>query len=466
MRSNAGPYKVRDILKATSGRLCQGNIESFFDGICTDSRELRANDLFVPLKGKNFDGDSFVLPALNAGAGGSLINCDIRFEIPFHLSKLVLIKVQDTLRALTDLASAHRETYPIPLVAITGSSGKTTVKEMIGTIVGESLPFKKTQGNLNNLIGLPMTVLDIRPQDSFAIVEAGINQPGEMSLLAKAASPNIAVITSVGLAHLEGLGTLENIANEKFKLVEALSVDGLGIIPSDCDLLNKRARESNSRIMTFGLNGGDVRAEKIKIGNPTSFEIVGPPGRMKITWDILGSHNICNALAAFAVCSELRISNENIRLGLEKFKPPAWRMEVFDLGGSRKLIRDYYNANPISMKAAIETLVENGSKCSTLAILGDMMELGAYSSELHRSLGQIAARKGLDMIIFVGSYGSYFARGFLTSGGDEKAIHLFQDKEQAWKLIRDSVGKFERILVKGSRSMKMEIIADRIEKEM
>ncbi len=242
MRSTAGPYRVRDILKATSGRLRQGNIESYFGGICTDSRELKTNDLFVPLNGENFYGHSFVIPALNAGAGGSLINCDIRLEIPFHLSKLVLIEVQNTLRALTDLASAHRKIFPVPLVAITGSSGKTTVKEMIGSIIGDSLPFKKTQGNLNNLIGLPMTVLDIKAQDRFAIVEAGINQPGEMDLLAKAASPDIAVITSVGLAHLEGLGSLENIANEKFKLVEALPNDGLGIIPSDNDLLEKKQK--------------------------------------------------------------------------------------------------------------------------------------------------------------------------------------------------------------------------------
>ncbi len=465
MRSNAGPYKVTDILEATSGRLYQGNIEDCFEGICSDSRELRTNDLFVPLKGTNFDGDSFVLPALNSGAGGSLVNCAIHLEIPFHLSKFVLIEVQDTLRALTDLASAHRKRYPIPLVAITGSSGKTTVKEMIGTIIGESLPFKKTEGNLNNLIGLPMTVLDIKPKDRFAVVEAGINQLGEMDLLARAASPNIAVITSVGLAHLEGLGSLENIANEKFKLVEALQDDGLGIIPSDSDLLNKRARKLGRRIMTFGFNVGDVRAEKIKTGNPTSFEIVWPSGRVEINWNILGLHNIGNALAAFAVCSEWGIQIENIRLGLEKFKSPAWRMEVFDLGGSRKLIRDCYNANPISMKAALETLVEDGSHVSTLAILGDMMELGEHASELHLTLGQIAAQRGPHMIIFIGKYGSDFAQGFVASGGDEKSIHLYEDKDQAWEFIKDLVGNFQRILVKGSRAMKMEILADLIEKE-
>ncbi len=218
--------------------------------------------------------------------------------------------------------------------------------------------------------------------------------------------------------------------------------------------------------MTFGLNKGDIRAEKIKIGTPTSFEIVAPNGHVEINWNILGLHNIHNALAAFAASAELGINIENIRLGLEKFKSPAWRMEVSDLGASRRLIRDCYNANPISMKAALETLVEDKSSVSTLAILGDMMELGEHASELHRTLGQVAAQRAPKMIIFVGNYGSDFAKGFVTSGGEEKSIHVFEDKEQAWEFMKSSVGNFQQILVKGSRRMKMEILADRIEKEI
>lgn len=466
MRSNAGPYNVSDILEATSGRLLQGNIEACFDGICTDSRELQNKDLFVPLKGDNFDGDSFIVPALNAGAGGSLVNCDFRSEIPLHLSNLVLIEVQNTLRALTDLASAHRKKYPVPLIAITGSSGKTTVKEMMASILANGFPFKKTQGNLNNLIGLPMTVLDIKPENNCAIVEAGINQPGEMEFLARAACPNIAVITSVGLAHLEGLGSLENVINEKFKLLEALQENGLGVIPGDNELLEKKAEKLDRRIVTFGLNKGDFRAENIRTGNPTFFEIACPLGRIEIEWNVLGLHNISNALAAAAAISELGISHEDIRLGLEKFKSPSWRMEVTNLEGSRKLIRDCYNANPLSMKAALETLVEDPTQSPTMAILGDMMELGEYSSELHMNLGRIAAKKSPDAIIFVGSFGSDFAKGYLASGGQKKSIRLFENKEQALEFVMKSVRDFQQILVKGSRAMKMEIMADRIEKEI
>ena len=251
MRAEAGPYRVKDILEATSGDLAQGSAERFFDGICTDSRELKINDLFVPLRGQNFDGNCFVIPALEAGAGGSLVNRDVHLEIPFNLSNSVLIKVQDTLRALTDLASTHRKIYPIPLVAITGSSGKTTVKEMMGLIIGSQNPVKITKGNLNNLIGLPMTVLDISRDHKFAVVEAGINQPGEMDMLARAALPDIAVITTIGQAHLEGLGSMENVASEKFKLVESISENGLGVVPGDNVLIRKRLKDFKGRTITF-----------------------------------------------------------------------------------------------------------------------------------------------------------------------------------------------------------------------
>lgn len=466
MRSEAGPYKLKDILAATSGNLLQGRAETAFSGICTDTRELKTNDLFIPLKGENFDGNSFVLPALEAGARGSLVDRDVHLKIPFHLTKHVLIEVQDTLLALTDLASAHRKILPIPLVAITGSSGKTTVKEMIGAIIGRRHSIKITQGNLNNLIGLPMTVLDIRPDHQFAIVEAGINRPGEMDSLARAARPDVAVITSIGNAHLEGLGSLKNIAAEKFKLVQALSTQGLGIIPEESDLIKRLLKKCHGRIMTFGVSKGDFRAENIKQGNPTTFEVITPFGRTTLEWNLWGLHNISNALAATAASLELGIDLEDVRKGLKDFKAPAWRMEVSDLTGDRKLISDFYNANPLSMKAALETLVADRPNCSTLAILGDMMELGSRAAELHQEIGALAARLGVKFIVYVGEHGNSFADGFVSSGGDKGSISLFLDKEKAWEFASQSIGDFERILVKGSRAMKMELIADRIEKEM
>lgn len=466
MRSEAGPYKVKDILQATSGDLAQGAIDDAFDGICTDSRELKRNDLFVPLKGQNFDGHNFVLPVLKAGAGGSLVNRDVHLRIPLNLSNSVLIKVQDTLQSLTDLASTHRKIYPVPLVAITGSAGKTTVKEMIGAILRRLGPVKITEGNFNNLIGLPMTVLDIGRSHKYAVVEAGVNQPGEMDCLARAAAPDISVITTIGQAHLEGLGSLENVATEKFKLVQAISENGLGVIPADSVLIKNHLKSFKGNYVTFGLFEGDYRAENIRPGDSTTFEVVGPFGSTRIRWGLYGPHNIANGLAAFAATSELGIGINEIQHGLENFKPPAWRMEIVDLRGSRKLFRDFYNANPLSMKAALETLVISKRDVATLAILGDMMELGVHAPELHREIGALAGKVGVDAVIYIGKFGEHFASGFLKTGDGRRSLNLFDDKEKAWEFMRKRIGNYGRILVKGSRSMKMELIADQIEKEM
>ncbi|MGC8602349.1 MAG: UDP-N-acetylmuramoyl-tripeptide--D-alanyl-D-alanine ligase [Desulfomonilaceae bacterium] len=466
MRSEAGPYWVKNILEATSGDLGQGSVDSFFDGICTDSREIKTNDLFIPLKGLNFDGTNFVIPALKAGAGGSLVNRDVHLEIPFNLSNTVLIKVQNTLRALTDLASTHRKIYPIPLIAITGSSGKTTVKEMIGAIIKRQASVKMTLGNFNNLIGLPMTILDIGNCHKYAVVEVGINQVGEMDMLARAASPTIAVITSIGHSHLEGLGSIENVATEKFKLVQSISERGLGVVPEENMFIKKYLKSFNRRIVTFGLSKGDFRADNIQLGTPTTFEVVGPFGRTRIEWNVCGFHNISNAVAAVATTVELGIDIEEIQKGLESFKTPSWRMEISNLAGSKKLIRDFYNANPLSMKAALQFLVTCKGNPKTLAILGDMMELGVYAPELHRELGEFAGKIGVKSVMYVGKFGEKFSQGFLSSRGNGQSINIFADKERAWQFLRQRIGEYDRILIKGSRSMKMEMIADQIEKEM
>ena len=209
MRADAGPYKASDIVQACSGVLLSGDPEISFDAISTDSRDIRENDLFIPLKGPNFDGHDFVLPALEAGARGSLVDRDDYRVFLQDLPDYVLIQVQDTCRALSDLASAYRQTLTLPLIAVTGSSGKTSVKEMIAAVLGRSHHPLVSQGNFNNMIGLPMTILNLSPEHTVAVVEAGINMSGEMAHLARAACPDVAVITTIGPVHLEGLGTIE-----------------------------------------------------------------------------------------------------------------------------------------------------------------------------------------------------------------------------------------------------------------
>ncbi len=465
MRAESGPYRARDILRASRGVLVCGDAGAAFDAISTDSRDIKENDLFVPLKGANFDGHSFLLPALEAGARGSLVNRDINREIFKSLSNHVLIQVQDTLQAISDLASAHRIDYPVPLIAVTGSSGKTTVKEMIAAVLRRSHHPLVSEANLNNVIGLPMTVLKLGPDHTAAVVEAGINQPGEMDLLASAASPDVAVITTVGPVHLEGLRSVENVAREKFKLVRAVSSRGTAVLPSDNEYLRLLFKEAPCRVVTFGIDRGDFRASEVRTGSETVFRMITPWGEQQTRLQIQGRHNVGNALAAAAAALAVGATLSQVADALQEFRPLSGRMEVLRLSGNRTLIRDCYNANPQSVKAALDVLTQTAARRGTLAILADMKELGERSAELHAEMGREAARLGVARLVFVGDCGEAFSTGFASAGGDPHALTSVPDKEAAWSAVASDLQSFGAILVKGSRAMKMEIIADRILEE-
>ncbi|MBI5252648.1 MAG: UDP-N-acetylmuramoyl-tripeptide--D-alanyl-D-alanine ligase [Desulfomonile tiedjei] len=462
MRASSGPYIAEDMAIACRGKIICGAPDTAFRAISTDSRDIRSGDLFVPLRGSSFDGHDFVVPALEAGARGSLCDRDANREIPNKLANIVLIQVQDTLRALSDLASTHRSKYAVPLIAVTGSSGKTTVKEMIAAALSRSHRPLVSQGNLNNTIGLPMTVLNLGPNHTAAVVEAGINRNREMDDLVAAASPHVAVITNVGPVHLEGLGTIENVAREKFKLVQGVDSRGAGVIPAENPYLKPLLNECSCRIVTFGIESGEFRAESVALGNDTiGFKMNSPAGKREVNLRMQGRHNVANALAAFAACSEIGVPLDEIAAALNEFQSPALRMEIVTLHGARILIRDCYNANPQSMKAALEALAHR-SNPGKLAILADMAELGEYTEALHAEVGGEAARLGIDRIIFVGSFGKAFASGYAAAGGLSERLTLAGDKDEAWKLIYPDLDRFGAILVKGSRVMKMETMADRI----
>jgi len=462
MRAQGGPYLAKSIVKACRGVLLSGDRESVFPAITTDSRDVKKGDLFVPLKGPSFDGHDFLIPALEAGARGSLVTRDVNREIPSNLANLVLIQVQDTLQALSDLASTHRDRFSIPLIAVTGSSGKTTVKEMIAAALRRSQRPLVSQANFNNLIGLPMTVLNLGTEHTVAVVEAGINLVGEMDNLARAAAPDVAVITSIGPVHLEGLGSMENIAEEKFKLVLSLSSTGSAIVPASDRYLDPLLSEWRGKSVTFGIARGDFRAENVRLGPETVFELVCPYGRQEIALKIQGRHSVSNALAAAAAAMAVGATMDDVRGGLGDCRPPDSRMEIVELPGNRTLIRDCYNANPQSVNAALEVLAGKGADAGSLAVLGDMAELGKHTEEFHEYIGGRAAILGINRLVFVGRYGQFFMNGFASAGGDPKSLTLVPDKETAWDVIRLFAGEFGTILVKGSRMMKMELIADRI----
>jgi UDP-N-acetylmuramoyl-tripeptide--D-alanyl-D-alanine ligase len=462
MRANGGPYIAGAIAKACGGTLLTGDPATEFEAISTDSRDINPNDLFVPLNGANFNGHDFLIPALGAGARGSLVNRDVNRELHLNLTNRVLIQVKDTLLALADLASTHRSLYSVPLIAVTGSSGKTTVKEMIATVLRRSHHPLVSQGNLNNMIGLPMTVLNLGPQYTAAVVEAGINTFGEMEHLARAAAPDTAVITTAGPVHLEGLGSVRNVAIEKTKIAMGLKEGGTLVIPEDHDLLKECAAKYPVKILTFGVDKGDFHTENLRPDSGFSFVLHGPDCAQEITLRVPGIHNVKNALAAAAALWSLGIPLSQTTDALSEFASPSWRLETLALPGDRVLIRDCYNANPQSMAAALEVLANYRNPASTLAVLADMMELGERSAELHSEIGALAARLGITKLVFLGRFCDAFAEGFTKAGGAKEAVSCFPDKDQAWEHILPLLNDFGIILVKGSRFMKMEILADRI----
>ncbi len=462
MRASGGPYLAGAVAKACRGILLTGDPATEFEAISTDSRDIKPNDLFVPLNGLNFDGHDFLIPALGAGARGSLISRDVNRELTVNLSDLVLIQVKDTLLALADLASTHRSQYPVPLIAVTGSSGKTTVKEMIAAVLRRSHHPLVSQGNFNNMVGLPMTVLNLGPQYTVAVVEAGINMSGEMEHLARAACPDTAVITTAGPVHLEGLGSVRNVAEEKAKIALGLKEGGTLIIPEDNVFLKESAEKYSAKIITFGVNTGDFRAEDLTMDSGPSFVLRGPDCGEKINLKVPGLHNVKNALAAAAALWSIGIPLSQTTHELSEFAAPSWRLETLSMPGGRVLIRDCYNANPQSVTAALEVLANFKKDAPTLAILADMLELGERSAELHSEIGALAARLGVTQSVFIGRFSPAFAEGFLRAGGPEAAVSSYSDKDEAWEYIRPMLNNFATILVKGSRFMKMEILADRI----
>jgi len=466
MRADSGPYIAADIVAACKGTLLTGDPQTRFGGISTDSRNIKEADLFVPLTGPNFDGHDFLLPALEAGARGSLLNRDACRGIHDNPSTSVLIQVQDTLHALSDLASTHRCIYTPPLIAVTGSSGKTTVKEMIAAVLGRSHRPLVSQANFNNMVGLPMTVLNMSSHHTAAVVEAGINAVGEMEHLARAASPDVAVITTVGPVHLEGLGSVENVAKEKFKLVRGLRPGGTAVLPADNPYIEPHAKTAQCRMVRFGFDVGDFYAADVKmLANETQFRMITPRGEADVRIRVPGRHNVVNALAAAAAVVSIGVGLEDVVQALAEFTAPSGRMETVALPGGRVLLRDCYNANPQSVAAALNVLAGNGPGVRTLAVLGTMMELGDQAEFLHEEMGRLAADLGVHRAIFVGSFGRAFADGFSQTGRDTGSVTLAADHDEAWKIIASELGTYDVILVKGSRVMKMENIADRIAKE-
>ncbi|MEK6726088.1 MAG: UDP-N-acetylmuramoyl-tripeptide--D-alanyl-D-alanine ligase [Deltaproteobacteria bacterium] len=459
-----------EIIKGINGKLVYGQPEGTFSGVSTDSRSIKTGEFFIPLTGENFDGHNFVETALQKGACGAIVG-GRQQRLTSHVSRLTgfIIEVEDTLMALGDIARLWRERHPIPVIAITGSNGKTTTKEMVALIFSQKFRVLKTEGNLNNLIGLPLTVLKIDDSHEVAVLELGMNSFGEIARLSEICRPDIALITNVGSGHLEGLGSIEGVAKAKGEILEGLKADGTFVVNVDDPYIREIAKGWDGNLVTFGLNRPDADVKTLLIdysccygsGVAISMHLKEKPLSVKLMG--LGLHNVYNATAAAAVGLAVGISPEEIKKGLEGWRPFKGRFELHRLDCGVNLIDDTYNANPNSVAMALKTLADVKGAGRGIAVLGDMLELGVYAEEAHYEIGKKAAATGVDCLFLMGPLSSiHTSRGARDGGMDEGQIVICSDYKDASGHVNPILTGGDWVLVKGSRGMAMEKVVERI----
>jgi len=448
-----------EIVKATGGTVISGEMDRIFHGVSTDTRQIYRGNLFIPLRGEKFDGHDFINDAVKAGAAGFLVQEDLEYKIPQHLEDAVVISVGDTLKALGDIANFWRRHCKATIIAITGSSGKTTTKEMIATIAGLTKNVSKASGNFNNLIGLPLSIFRINEGHEIAILEMGTNAPGEIGRLTRIAEPDIGLVTNIGPAHLEGLKSLDMVREEKVDLFRNMAKSGIAVINLDDRKLLISDADWVGKKVTFGLSrNADVSAEKIKARGirGVSFTIKIGEFRQEIKMSTVGSHNIYNALAAAASSWALGIEYRTICQGLTAFQPISGRMEIHRLNNGASVINDTYNANPASFRAALETLKNLKGDHESTVIMGDMLELGDRAEELHEGIGSLMADTEVGTIFLRGRLSPATAAGALKKHMPKDRVIFFEKPEEILSRLSSYVKEGDWILVKGSRQTKME----------
>jgi UDP-N-acetylmuramoyl-tripeptide--D-alanyl-D-alanine ligase len=426
---------------------------------------LEAGNLFVALHGEIFDGSDYLDTATKRGASGLLVNTASQDKLLSMPETTPTIGVADTLLAYGALARRWRDNFDVPVVAITGSSGKTTAKEMIAAIASLKMNVLKTEGNLNNQVGLPVTLFKLRKEHQVAVVEMGTNSPGEIAKLAAIARPNIGLITNIGPAHLEGLGSMEAIAAEKGSLWGRMNGYGTAIVNNDDQYLASFALRWGGRKISFGLgDGADVTARNLEPSGEEGirFDLVIGGASIPVFLAAPGRHNVKNAIAAAAVATVLGISIKEIAAGLASFHPISGRTEIRKLSNGAHLIIDTYNANPYSVAEALKTLQELQKTGSAIAILGDMLELGKEAEKWHREIGTVISKGTVDSLFLKGELITYLADGAIKGGFPKESITFFEKPEEIVSCLRDKLKKGDWILLKGSRKMKMETVATEI----
>jgi len=450
-------FTLKEIAEATGGSMT-GPEGTQVTSVSTDSRQVAPGELFVPLKGERFDGHDFIQAAASRGVSVFLVEEGWLAEHRLPEGACA-VAVPDTLKGLGDLAAWHRRRFNIKVVAVTGSNGKTTTKEMLAGILSQTGPGLKTEGNLNNLIGLPLTLFRLTGRERWAVVEIGMSEFGEIDRLAEIAKPQVGIITNAFPAHLETLGSVEGVARAKGELFLRLTEGAVAVYNVDDPLVSACPTHSDVTRLTFGLRGAEVSSASItSLGKKgESFTLRLPDGEEQVVLNAFGRHNVYNALAAAAAAHALGVPGEVIRQGLEEFTPYDKRFQLEEVAGVT-LIDDSYNANPASMAAALATLKELGGEGRLVAVLGDMLELGLGTEDAHRELGRLAASH-VQRLYLLGELAGEIAKGALEAGLPAAEILHARDHDELSRELTAWVKPGDCVLFKGSRGMKMETVA-------
>lgn len=420
--------------------------------LCMDSREPAKGCVFWPIKGVRFDAHQFVNQMQKDGALMSIVNQEAAEQGTFKM----YAPVDDTTKALLKLAKGYQQRFKVKKVGITGSNGKTTTKEMVKAVLSTSFNTHATQGNFNNHIGVPMTLFQLKHSHEAAVIEMGTSGPDEIRPLSLATEPDVAVITNVGASHLERLGDLDGVFKEKMTITAGLKKGGLLIVNADDAHLCKARSNKNYKVVTFGMQRGVIKPEKLTWDENSCAKFF--IGRTRFELNVPGIHNLYNALAAIAVGLAFKISKTNIANALNNFRGTNMRMDVKSANGF-KIVSDCYNANPSSTKMALMT-IGNMNKVAgrRIAVLGDMLELGKESQNLHTQIGAMVPEMNFDLLITVGEMAKFFVKG--AKGRGMRSVFHFATVQEVIDFLCDTVSEGDVLLVKGSRGMKMEQVVE------
>ena len=450
------PLRVSQIAQFAGATLSASDGTVVVNKVSTDSRTIKAGELFVALRGENFEGHDFVEASAKAGATGALVDLNWAGSVPDNFA---LLRATDTLQAYQMLAANYRRSLAVKVLAITGSNGKTSTKDFAASVLARKFRVTKTEGNFNNHVGLPRTILEATSGDEIAVWELGMNHPGEIAALARIAAPDAAIITNIGVAHIEFMGSRESIAAEKGALAEAIEPQGTVILNADDPFTEGIAARTRARVVLAGTTAGAVRAIEIRqSADGSEFTIVEGAHRCRAQLPVAGSHMVQNALLAIAAGRAFGLSIEECAAGLAAAPLTKARLQIKEIGGVQ-FLDDSYNANPDSMKAALRTLVELDADGKRIAVLGEMRELGSESERGHREVGETAATLDVNQLITIGDTAELIAEGARTAGL-QKVLSARSTAEAA-----NLLGKIARpgdlVLIKGSRAARTEEVIEK-----